>query len=346
VGINSQWKTPEQYAIELQNMKEHGVLYPTLEQWCDEYSPYIQTLNVALSSRKQIGLPSDHIYVTSLLTGNSTNSTVLSKLEQKIMQLKNITSPYGYHDVYIYGIDEASGNELLSERTAWQKVHTAGAKVFAACYDDAVEIVNDLLDVAVVAGSLDKTQASQWHSYGKKILSYENPQVGIENPEIYRNNYGFALWNAGYDGAMDFAYQARYGPNIWNDFDTPSNNYNTWIPRDHVFAYPTSDGIIDTIQWEGWRAGVDDTRYLASLMKHEGNDTSARAIISDSLSKGKSMDIIRKEVINQILSSHEPKPTITPTRTIRSFPMILERMPIGLYHKGIFNLTPLLFSLI
>ncbi len=30
VGINSQWKTPQQYAIELQDMKDHGVAYPTI----------------------------------------------------------------------------------------------------------------------------------------------------------------------------------------------------------------------------------------------------------------------------------------------------------------------------
>ena len=63
------------------------------------------------------------------------------------------------------------------------------------------------------------------------------------------------MWNAGYDGAMNFAYQHAYGPSIWNDFDSASTHY-----RDHVFAYPTTDGVIDTIEWEGWREGVDDTR--------------------------------------------------------------------------------------
>ena len=85
---------------------------------------------------------------------------------------------------------------------------------------NAVNIVGDLLDVAVFAGPLNTTQAAQWHSYGKRIFSYANPQVGVENPEIYRKNYGFALWNAGYDGAMNYAYQHGYGPSIWNDYDS------------------------------------------------------------------------------------------------------------------------------
>ena len=72
-----------------------------------------------------------------------------------------------------------------------------------------------------------------------KFSSYGNPQVGIENPEIYRKNYGFALWNAGYDGAMDFAYQYTEGTSIWNDYDAPA--YDGTQYRDHVFAYPTSE---------------------------------------------------------------------------------------------------------
>jgi hypothetical protein len=123
----------------------------------------------------------------------------------------------------------------------------------------------------------------------------------VENPEIYRQNYGFDLWNAGYDGAMNFAYQHQEGQSTWNDFD--STDY-----RDFVFAYPTSNGVIDTIQWEGWREGVDDTRYLASLKKTEGSDTSARAIVADSLAKGDDMATTREKVINQILISQTPTP--------------------------------------
>jgi len=158
----------------------------------------------------------------------------------------------------------------------------------------------DILDTSVKAYELVPAEAAQWHSYGHEILSYGNPQVGIENPEIYRNNYGVALWNAGYDGAMDFEYQCAYG-DIWNDYDRQTEHY-----RDHVFAYPTSNGVIDTIQWEGWREGVDDTRYVAALIKKEGSDTSAKTIVSAGLSKNENMTTIRKKVIEQILPSLLP----------------------------------------
>ena len=62
---------------------------------------------------------------------------------------------------------------------------------------------------------------------------------------------------------MDFAYQWEFG-HAWNDFDSPKY-------RDHVMAYPTAGAPIDTLQWEGYREGVDDTRYLATLLHAIGN---------------------------------------------------------------------------
>jgi len=56
---------------------------------------------------------------------------------------------------------------------------------------------------------------------------------------------------------MTYAYQHAMG-SIWNDFDHE-------IYRDLVFAYPTENGVIDTIAWEGFREAVDDVRYITTL---------------------------------------------------------------------------------
>ena len=34
-----------------------------------------------------------------------------------------------------------------------------------------------------------------------------------------------------------------------------------------VFAYGCYSGVIDTLQWEGFREGVDDIRYATALVK-------------------------------------------------------------------------------
>ena len=43
------------------------------------------------------------------------------------------------------------------------------------------------------------------------------------------------------------------------------NDYSIGRYRQHNFVYPTADGVIDTVQWEGYREGIDDLRYLGTL---------------------------------------------------------------------------------
>ena len=129
----------------------------------------------------------------------------------------------------------------------------------SAWKEDPFEVMGSRLNVLVWSGGCQPEKAKQWHRAGSKIFSYSNPQVGVEEPLLYRYNFGLALWKADYDGAMDFAYQWAYG-NIWNDFDSEKF-------RDHCFAYPTVNGVVGTIQWEGFREGVDDVRYITTLEK-------------------------------------------------------------------------------
>ncbi|MGO8752649.1 MAG: hypothetical protein ACLQNE_42455 [Thermoguttaceae bacterium] len=101
-------------------------------------------------------------------------------------------------------------------------------------------------------------------------VQLEYPAVPLELEARTRRHYGLELWKAGFDGAMDYAYQHGFG-HVWNDFDSP-------IYRDHVFAYPTLNGVVDTIEWEGFREGVNDVRYVTTLLQciEQGKANSAR----------------------------------------------------------------------
>lgn len=249
--VGSEFKKIEQYKKELENIYEHNIMYPTIYQEYDK--KYVQTI---LDIKKEIGFPNDSIYILGLNTGNSINSVGLKILSSEFLKWKNITNINGYMNIYIYGIDEASGKELESQRSAWERVKNLGGKVFVACSKGAVDLVGDVLDTAVLFDyPLD---VKKWKKNSKKVLMYGNPQSGIEDPALYRKNYGYELIVKDYDGAMIYAYQHAFG-NIWNDFD--SKNY-----RDHVFAYPTSNGVIETVQWEGLRQAVNDVRYASTLM--------------------------------------------------------------------------------
>jgi hypothetical protein len=298
--LTSTWKTPATMLIELQDMKDHGIMYPTFAQNNDT------KLDAVFALRNTVGFPKDKIFLVpgggwytsfSSYIGNPTSAAGLAALKGNVTMWRNHTRTYGYTDTYFYGMDEAVSPTLETQRTAWGAVHAAGGKVFTPSWywRDLANNVADILDAANIGYPPDSSEAAIWHTYGHKAYVYNNPQAGVENPELYRKNYGYKLWISGYDGTMEVAYQETCGA-IWNDFDCPKF-------RDHVFAYPTTNGVIDTIEWEGWREGVDDIRYADTLTRINGSDIITRAIISDAIVKEEDMATIRKKIIAQILIS-------------------------------------------
>ena len=167
----------------------------------------------------------------------------------------------------------------------------------------------DVLDVAVVNGPPSASLANIYHSYGHEVYCYANPQPVPEFPETFRYNYGLLLWQNNYDGAMDYSYQSGF-KDIWNDFDIWGG------ARDLVYAYPTANGVIDTLKWEGYREGVDDVRYLTSLLdaigkarKSDIGERRSRAMSADAYLKElkdadlrrRSLDTVRLELARHIL---------------------------------------------
>ncbi len=251
--ITSEMRSEEQYLAEMRDMASHGVLYPTIYQAYDD-----ELLPRALELRAQAGLPTDYLFTLGVSTGAPQTQEEIDALRQRVREWLAMAERFGYEEMYVYGIDEARGERLAAQREAWKAVQEEGAGTFVACYYGTFEAMGDLLNIAVLAGRPDPDEAAKFHGVGSKVFTYAFPQVGREEPETFRRNFGLTLWRAGFDGAMDYAYQHGFN-HVWNDFD--SDRY-----RDHNFAYPTADGVVTTVQFEGFREGVDDTRYMATLL--------------------------------------------------------------------------------
>jgi hypothetical protein len=228
--------------------------------------------------------------------GNSTKPEDLAKLKEKVRSVISIAKEYGATDVYFYGIDEATGDRLRSQRESWKAVHEAGGKVFVAGYGDIFDSMGDLLDLCVYAFQPILSEAGKWHSAGHKIWCYANPQAGIEDPAIYRRNYGLPLWQKDYDGACTFAYMANYG-NIWNDYDG--------MLKDENMVYPTVNGVVDTLHWEGYREGVDDVRYITTL-QHDLNEAKKDAKAGKQKEAIAAADKFIRELKSRDLKSEDP----------------------------------------
>ena len=305
--IGSWGKSWTQFRQELTNMVAHGL------RNCQHYSLKPEILDEVLKVRQEVGMDNRTLYLKNTIPiGRATKPDELARIKRDVRMVLDLVKPYGTETVYFYGIDEKRGEELRAQRPAWEAVREAGGKIFVAGWKDNIEMMGDIQDMHVRAGRPDAEEVARWHAYGHKIFCYANPQTGVEDPVLYRRNFGLLLWKFDYDGASTNAYQHTFGT-TWNDFD-----HRTY--RAHTMAYPTVDGVVDTIAWEGYREGVDDVRYVTTLQeavkgaKGSGNPEREGAIASarDYLSKLKAgtdietgdLDAIRGEIIGHMLELH------------------------------------------
>jgi len=322
-SISSMVKSELQYRRELQNLIAHGVTHPVLclprrRSGARIYAEDL--LRRSLDIRGELGMiDGEPIYPTrfyfralelkqpKLVTRIDLTPELREHLQREVRRLIDIVRSYGATDVYFYGLDEAKGARLTCQRESWEAIREAGGKIFVAGYMGAnFTEMGDIQDLLICAGAPSREEADRWHSKGHQIWCYANPQGGLENPEAYRRNFGLLLWRTRYDGAATWAYQSTGGC-TWNDFDGPK-------ARGYNFAYPTVDGVIDTIQWEGYREGVDDVRYVTTLEKaietakrsgDEGRKASAAAAeryLRDLDVETRELETIRLEIIEHLLA--------------------------------------------
>lgn len=304
-GTISSWsKSRIQFRRELQNMVAHGLSN------CQHYSIRKEILGEVLKIREEVGMDNQTLYLKNTIPiGRPTDPEALQSIQENVRDILDFTKDYGTKVVYFYGMDERRGEELTSQRPAWKAVREAGGKIFVAGWGDNIQMMGDIQDMHVRAGWPSKEEVAKWHALGHKIFCYANPQTGVENPVVYRRNYGLLLWKYEYDGASTNAYQHTFGA-TWNDFD-----HRTY--RAHTIAYPTADGVIDTIAWEGYREGVDDVRYVTTLEKaieaakksQDPTRKNSAGAAEDFLRRLKTgtdietgdLDAIRQAIINRIL---------------------------------------------
>ena len=276
-GITSYYRNAEQIRVELANLVAHGVLYPTNFQLnSPEKRPAIADVafRKMLWLRREAGMPNRPLHLVSNPKINmkdlTTSEADLARLTAKATEwLDVVEQELGHREVYFYGLDEAKGETLREGIPFFQAIRKSGAKTFNSGYTAKIlppgnfAVVGDVLDLLICCAETDSEEAAKWHSKGHEIWSYAYPQSGNENPLPFRRNFGYVIYRCNYDGVCTFCYYLGFG-HPWNDFDST-------IQRDMNFVYPTADGVVDTVAFEGVREGFDDVRY-ATLMRLEARE--------------------------------------------------------------------------
>ena len=210
----------------------------------------------------------------------------------------------GHHNFFLGFGDEPSAQWVADNRPVFEAYQNVGFRFFIAGSDNVFNKGGHFYDWNNISKDpVDDSSTRLWNQMeGSPALAwYSTHHVGPENPAFNRRQYGMGAYLAGYSALCNYAH--HLGP--YNDDST------TYRPM--VFAYGTADGVIDTLQWEGFREGVDDMRYATVLVKL------ARAAAADGTRKGRvtgnialmqlarfdracgDLDTCRAEMIDQIL---------------------------------------------
>ena len=192
-----------------------------------------------------------------------------------------------WYQVYVVPDGAKSGPYAKLQWSNTSAVHQCGCKIMNALGSVKALAIADVLDHCNLAYGPDfapygttytwyQSCIPTYHSYNHTIGIYAYPQCGEEKPLVYRTNYGLLLWQYDYDTVMDYAYMEGGGL-LWDDWILGSPNYY----KQHLFVYPTSNGVVDTVQYEGYRETINDIRYMTKLItvcqlvKDEGKNVSA-----------------------------------------------------------------------
>ncbi len=286
-----------QYQLELRNMMAHGLsnpnIYTGVRQLPDgslDPSPLERILQV----REEVGMgPGIPLYT---MTGAAEPTRGELTDEQKAERIETVrevmawAKKRGYPDFHWTGQDEAWGDWLASERDSFQAIHDGGGQTFVACSGDFFQIVGDVLhrpvlhvdistpiDLFAKGNSITAEESLRRsaeiaqiinfekhvdqekyrraidgiHRLGRKIYTYTTLRPDM--PDWQRRQEGLGLWRMGFDGVMNWAY-VHIGGDLVNQA-----TYFSMVLR--------LDGeVLDTLRWEGFREGVDDIRYLTTLM--------------------------------------------------------------------------------
>jgi hypothetical protein len=296
--VSSEFRSTEQLAAELKNMRDYNIYNPN----CYQGFSNKDSLAKMLELRNSAGMKNLPIYYVGFITAPSWKNKP-EEFIQRVKAVKAFMKKFDVPEYYCFGIDEAHGERLLAQLDVWKNVHKAGGKIFSTGTMRNLKYIGDKTDIQVLSGRPERLKAELWKEKNKnlKLLAYAWPQGGVEDPVINRRGLGMTTWLANYDGTMTYAYMHSMG-NGWNDFDHLKY-------REHNYVYPTTDGVISTIALAGFREGVDDIRYatkLKQLIEQHQNGPKAKLAASaqdylNEIAASENLQLIRLEIIDYIL---------------------------------------------
>ena len=284
----SQWgeKSDDLALTEIRSLAAHGVDTVGLFEKADHLKRVVKLM-------KDGGLSIERIYLQG--DGDFAFDSDIKKEKIHEIVTKGLTAKEvaGVKDVYFYLPDEATGERLRKSAAIAEEIHRLGGKTWGAADSGWHQYAGKSFNHVNLSGPpRTRETVNMVHADGNEIHIYNFPQGGMEAPERYRRNFGIMLWASGYDGAMTWCWWWPYEGaerDEWNEF-----NEHFW--KQHCMVYPTKNGIVDTIQFNGWAKGINDLRYLGTLLER-------RKRLDNNTPQAKQIDALCRELQSDIYTS-------------------------------------------
>lgn len=244
----------------LKDLRAHNIL---------EQGPGVDYGTPPAQAAQQVSLMKEAGFLTKpifggILPASGSNRRAPQGFDEQ-MNAKHLTQWYhdfymknfGNSDAFMKNGDEQGAAWMITNRPLWRIVHQQGLNSYIAGHIETYFPTSGyVLDGRPTAGfPSEADKPNLWNQIGHGYTGfYAGQHIGSENPAFIRRQHGLLGYLSNFD--MVDNYEFAYGP--WND-----RAFDLYKPM--VLAYPISDGLVDTLEWEGFREGIDDIRYATKL---------------------------------------------------------------------------------
>ena len=179
-----------------------------------------------------------------------------------------VRARYGDREVYVPYGDEPPAWWLQKTRKDLELVQRYGFRLILAGSDSVYRKAGYQYDWHNIAKTPEDDSSTRlWNQFGSsaRVAWYAQMHVGVENPDFNRRQNGMAAYLSNYSCLCNYAHH-------FGSYNDDSEGY-----KPMVFTYGQAKGVLDTLQWEGFREGLDDIRYATVLVKLARRASAQRA---------------------------------------------------------------------
>ncbi len=287
----------------LANQRDHGLIHPRIDQTPEDFAML-----------RELGLPTRPVMDgRRFVPWFGLNFGGRLRFDQRTTAkrgAKHCADFYerllGHADVIVYYGDEQNAAFMAAHREFFADFLERGIRVASAGHDALLFKAGHVLPVYNMAGTPDDLRTGEWNAIGEMTVGfYGNQHTGSENPQFVRRQSGLL----GYFNNLSMIDNCEVQIGAWR----PWNDRFFPLYRPMAAAYLNRGGVVDTLQWEGFREGVDDIRY-ASLLKLLARDAIASSDVRRAVEAKKALqflallkpgemdlNVVRAEIIDRIL---------------------------------------------